>query len=151
MVSGDNKDSVILFINAARIPLKEGPVATARLSKNEFYPGDEASFTLGGVGQYNIYATADNWKKNDQGHAVNYKLICQLVSRKLMQQTLTANPGYSGADRVLFCGDLDKDGRPDFVILTGAENVSETVLYLSSKASGGEMVKLVGCHVATGC
>ena len=151
MVGCSNKDSAILFINTSTIPLKEGVVTAVNLNKNEFDPGFEASFTMGGIGQYSIKATADNWKKDDQGRAVNYKLIFDLASRKLQQQVLAANPEYSGPDYILFCGDLDRDGRPDFVILTGAENLSETVLYLSSKAGAGEMVKMVGQHVATGC
>jgi hypothetical protein len=58
----------------------------------------------------------------------------------------------SDADADLrWAGDLDGDGQLDLLVAYGGSNSGGTCLYLSTKASPGELVRRVACHNATGC
>jgi hypothetical protein len=53
---------------------------------------------------------------------------------------------------LIWCGDIDKDQKPDFLINTTHHyNVGAMTLYLSSEAEDGKLVKEVAKFVTTGC
>ncbi len=53
---------------------------------------------------------------------------------------------------MLWSGDLDRDGRPDFLLdVARADGVSETVLSLSGQAEPGRAVGPVATHQMSGC
>ena len=54
--------------------------------------------------------------------------------------------------RLIWVGDLDHDGKLDFIIDTSNHyNVTELRLYLSGQAAKGELLKLVATRKSTGC
>jgi hypothetical protein len=66
--------------------------------------------------------------------------------------------GESGAftssddmNRIIWMGDLDRDGRLDFIVDTGGKNSSGLCLYVSKGANGSELLKAPYCHIGTGC
>jgi hypothetical protein len=53
---------------------------------------------------------------------------------------------------LLWAGDIDRDGLPDFLInLSDHENVSDLTLWLSSKADEDKLIKLVARFMTVGC
>ncbi|KGQ19317.1 hypothetical protein LF41_2967 [Lysobacter dokdonensis DS-58] len=67
-----------------------------------------------------------------------------------------ANPAPVIADekapKLLFAGDLDRDGALDLIMDTASRsNVSKPTLYLSSKAGEGELVGEAATNETTGC
>lgn len=57
----------------------------------------------------------------------------------------------SAGPRLIWAGDLDRDGRLDFLIDNSTYNQSALTLFLSSAAEEGELVRPVARHIATGC
>ncbi|MFZ6743987.1 hypothetical protein ACO0LC_12215 [Undibacterium sp. JH2W] len=54
--------------------------------------------------------------------------------------------------RLIWIGDLDHDGKLDFIVDASNEyNVTELHLYLSGQAAKGELLKLVSKRKSTGC
>ncbi|MBK8349145.1 MAG: SH3 domain-containing protein [Saprospiraceae bacterium] len=76
----------------------------------------------------------------------DYKLFLNLGSSK--QKLNLENFNYP--DRVNFFGDIDFDGKDDLIITYGSK-VSESVLYLSSKGNGKQLVKMVAIFFSTYC
>ena len=63
-----------------------------------------------------------------------------------------AQLGDDASPRVLFAGDLDRDGRLDLLFETSDHyNVSRPVLFLSSKAGKAELVREVARFESVGC
>jgi hypothetical protein len=57
-----------------------------------------------------------------------------------------------GSPRLIWCGDLDGDGRLDLLIdTTDNYNVGAPALFLSSKAARGQLVKKVAEFYYVGC
>ncbi len=57
-----------------------------------------------------------------------------------------------GRPELLWSGDLDRDGQPDFLFdLTHHYNISHLALFLSSQANEDEIAGFVGELVTTGC
>lgn len=56
------------------------------------------------------------------------------------------------APRLIFAGDLDRDGRLDLILdTTDHYNLSRPTLFLSGAAGKGELLHAVATHAATGC
>ena len=81
-------------------------------------------------------------------------------------QSLTALSGYrsqasddpriqlgdDASPRLIFAGDLNRDGRLDLIFdTTDHYNLSRPTLFLSSAAGKGGVVRAVGTHDAVGC
>jgi hypothetical protein len=79
--------------------------------------------------------------------------------RQILHATPTSYEGDRGIEEWLgqvgtlyWVGDLDADKKPDFYVdLFWHDNVSDKVLFLSSKAGKNELVKKVARFVTTGC
>jgi len=54
-------------------------------------------------------------------------------------------------NRIVWMGDLDHDGRLDFIIDNGGKNSGGLCLYLSRSAKAGELLRAPYCHIGTGC
>ena len=52
---------------------------------------------------------------------------------------------------IVWMGDLDSDGRLDFIIDNGGKNSGGLCLYLSRGAKTGELLRAPYCHIGTGC
>lgn len=55
------------------------------------------------------------------------------------------------ANRIVWMGDLDGDGRLDFLFSTDGKNSGGFCLYLSRGAQAPELLKAPHCHIGTGC
>jgi hypothetical protein len=60
--------------------------------------------------------------------------------------------GDDASPRLIFAGDLDRDGRLDLIFdTTDHYNLSRPTLFLSGAAGKGELVRAVAAHDAVGC
>jgi hypothetical protein len=57
----------------------------------------------------------------------------------------------SAAKIIRWAGDLDRDGKLDFLFEDGRYNTGSFCLYLSSKATESELVRRIACHDTSGC
>ena len=85
--------------------------------------------------------TDDGYERRDE--VKNYKLY--LSEQGKSEQLIVAIPTFNDTFvKILWIGDLDGDGKPDFILDTSRHYEEETVLlFLSSKAGNGEIVKIV--------
>jgi hypothetical protein len=77
-----------------------------------------------------------------------------ILARGSHEQSLFSLPkgGNDPYITVLWVGDLDGDGKPDFLLNTSWHyNISHKVLWLSSQAKPGEIVGLAAFFETTGC
>lgn len=74
----------------------------------------------------------------------NYKLYLSIDGSS--EQLLVAIPSMTDTNlQILFIGDLDEDGKPDFLFDTSSWYEEQTIcLFLSSKARDSEIVRCVG-------
>jgi hypothetical protein len=88
--------------------------------------------------------------KNKGGESI----LALVLENKMQRQILhTMNVDYNPSVGTLYwVGDLDRDAKPDFYLeLFVHENVDYKVLYLSSEAEKGKLVKKVAYFWTTGC
>ncbi len=87
----------------------------------------------------------DDWGRTTcwEENLTNYKLYLSVGQQ---QQLLIAIPQFNNTNvQIVFIGDLDEDGKPDFIFDTSTEYEAKTfVLFLSSKAKNSEIVRCVG-------
>lgn len=76
----------------------------------------------------------------------NYKLYLSKAGTDNKEQLLIAIPEFHDTHvAILWMGDMDMDGRPDFIFdVSGDYESKSVVLFLSSKADEGLLVKCVG-------
>ncbi len=153
MVSPDNKDLCELLINGVE-ELKESRIDTFVLKKNVLFPGEKFQFKTSSR-TYSLSATGRVTAKTvDWQEVENYKLYLECtVDGKPIKQLIAAIPHFEDAIvTILWCGDLDLDEKPDFIINTSYHyNMLSSSLYLSSKAFPGQLVRYIGTHSVTGC
>ncbi len=130
------------------IPVKKKYVWVGEKSSFEF---NHEQYTLRGDGftvksdEPYSYLIDDPDELQDRDEVVNYKLY---LSKKGVQeeQLLIAIPSFNHTFvKLLWVGDLDEDGKPDFIFDVSRDYEDKAVvLFLSSKAGKGEFVKCVG-------
>ncbi|MDT3403908.1 hypothetical protein [Mucilaginibacter terrae] len=153
-ISTVDKDSSVLLIS--NLPsLKNHPIEKIELNKNEFLPGDSATYSQNGI-KYTIYATGQ--KKPDYPGSKSYSLFNYRLALKatvkgieyneLLFATNTSEFGCS----IILASDIDNDGIPDLVINTSTESAIYTIsLYMSSLAKKGHLLKIAGMNTTVGC
>jgi hypothetical protein len=108
--------------------------------------GEKHSFRFGKkTYTFRAEGTIHNKKPDDYWYNVdNYKFY--LSDGKNEQLVLTDLSEFDNTSpEILWLGDLDRDGKPDFVVRTRTWYEDEQIeLYLSSIAEKGELVKLAG-------
>lgn len=77
-------------------------------------------------------------------------VVPQLYLKKAGKKQLLNVLDYWKPAFLIFCGDLDKDGRNDYIISFG-DKAGGTILYLSSKARPGELVRPVAVFFISYC
>ena len=142
------EDPATLFVRRDAGPLPNGPVPmvmdseTMYLLESGVYP-----LTLDGAA-YTLTVAADS---SERGVVRRWRI--SLTAPDGTTQPVTHVPNRDGGHpRLLWAGDLDTDGRLDLVLDESWHyNVTVTVLYLSSEAAPGSLLRRVARHETTGC
>ncbi|WP_312823380.1 WG repeat-containing protein [Epilithonimonas sp.] len=144
-----SKNNSVLLIGGAQ--LKLGEVNTVAIKKNKIWPNEKLKFQFGSE-EYTLHAegTVLSSEKvyTDNGEEIyqnvkNYKL--HISKPNSVEQLFLEEESFNDTFvELLFIGDIDKDGKPDFIFGANRDYEEERViLYLSSQAKGKQMIKKV--------
>lgn len=136
-----------LFVLSGIPGLKPGSVITSPLSKKEHLEVGQQIKLKVGTAESTLIVTG---KKNKE-YRNNYTIT--LKSGGTTQQLLRHRQiDPETAPSLLWCGDLDGDGKLDLIMdTTDNYNVRNVTVFLSGKAKPGSLVKKVAEQFATGC
>ena len=145
----NSKYKTLLLLNNSSLEL--GEINTIKIKKNKIWPKEKSTFKFGAT-EYTFRAegkvlssekiSTDNGEELYQ-KVENYKLY---ISKNNGPETLVLQQQSFNDTFVelLFIGDLDKDGKPDFIFSANRDYEEERVfLYLSSDAKEGNIIKKV--------
>lgn len=154
LVSINSKNKTILLMNYPG--LKLGKIKFLKIDKNKVWPNEKmthvfnnVSYTLRAEGKIlSSEVHADGGKEEIFKEVENYKLYLTVENKE--QLLLTEKSFNDTFVILLFAGDIDGDGKLDFIFGANRHYEEErVVLFLSSKAKNGEAVKKVS-EVAIG-
>jgi len=148
-------NKTLFYINDSKMKL--GEITSVEIIKDKIWPTEKTSLKFNNI-EYNIRAEGKIIVPNQQlvvnreesvGKIENYKLF---ISTNNSDETLILEENlyeYSTI-RLIFAGDIDFDGRLDFIISYGVyEGIHDKlILYLSSKATENEIIKKVSEFVS---
>ncbi|TPG42278.1 hypothetical protein [Flavobacterium pectinovorum] len=146
----NSKKETLLFLDYPE--LKFGKINFIKTEKSKFWPKEKKNFTFNNI-NYTLRAEGevlfeggvitDNVNKENFNEVTNYKLYLT-VGNGSEELIFTEDLFYETLLEILFVGDIDGDGKLDFVFST-RKNVEEecVILFLSSKAENENNVKKV--------
>ncbi len=128
--------------------LEAGPVITSRVNKKEHLQINYHLKLNVGNAEANLIIKG---KKKDKEYYSDYSIT--LESGGVKQQLVYSRQiSIDTSPSLMWCGDLDGDGKMDLIMDTTTNyNVSDVTLFLSSKAKPGKLVKQVAHQYSTGC
>ncbi|PTT90550.1 hypothetical protein DBR42_05655 [Pelomonas sp. HMWF004] len=150
-----------------RLPgLRAGPVKTPKgwerfvglvdLPADASEPDDPANGIRFNGTAYRLDVKPTVQQVSAQGDQPAYELRSSPFS--IVAGTRRTEIGESGAtndsddyNHIVWMGDLDGDGRLDFIISNSGKNSGGLCLYLSRGAKAGELLQAPYCHIGTGC
>jgi len=148
VILSDNK--TLIFIDDPK--LKVGKLKSLKIDKKRIWPGEKSTLNFNNV-TYNLRAEGkvrsqykvhtDNNKEEIFKEVEHYKLYLTAgnASEKLLLTEESFNDTFV---ELLFAGDIDGDGKLDFIFGANRNYEEERVLlFLSSKAETGAVVKKV--------
>jgi hypothetical protein len=153
-ITSEISDENILLING--ISLQEGMVDTASVVLESLLPNESKDILFNGI-SYHFFAKGIKEFEDGDKEAFqlkNYKLYVEaIVDGRLITQLLSQFETSDDAqNKFLFIGDIDHDGKLDFIIdTTNHYNGSSPTLFLSSEASENQLVKEVADFSTVGC
>jgi len=136
-----------LFLLSGITGLKAGSVITSQTNKKEHLEvGEHLKLK---VGNAESTLVVDAMKKGE--YPTRYTITLQSGGTK--QKVLHHKQiGADSAPSLLWCGDLDGDGKLDLIMdTTDNYNASIVTVFLSGKAKPGKLVQEVASQLATGC
>lgn len=143
IVTPIKQESVVVLLRG--MPLREGAVPAARYS-GEGDAGKPLHITLpNATTTYDLAIDCD-------GRHCPLTLSANGTSQRLFVFNNDPDAGDFKGLRIIWAGDLDGDGKLDLLVdVSNRDNVSDTALYLSSKARSGELVGLAARLQTVGC
>ncbi|MEK7793893.1 MAG: hypothetical protein AAB353_05155, partial [Candidatus Hydrogenedentota bacterium] len=152
-VAGDNEPFLLLRGDAS---FREGKIAGAFSGRRFIFPGEIMHLGFDGnvaLVQLAAFGRADD--RDGQPAMTHYSLkLYTSTTDEQRAQTIAARDeiDVDAGPWLLWAGDLDRDGRADFLFdLTDHYNVSHLALFLSGRAKEGEVAGLAGEWRTTGC
>lgn len=154
-----NQRSKSLFLIATNVemPDREIGLFTKRFENDTKFlrPGDSQTLyyksefnTVSGV-SYNIFSTGTYELENNSLRLSNYKVFLSdrspIHSQPTLLQDLTQILNINGVCEIVYFGDIDNDKKPDLILNRCGNNCIE-ILFLSSMAKEGELLRSVSVH-----
>lgn len=142
-----SKNNSLLLIGHSKLTL--GEIKTVKIVKNRIWPTEKLKFRFGDE-EYTLRAEgkvlSSEKVHTDEGdefyqNVKDYKLYLSAnnAPETLFLQEESFNDTFV---ELLFIGDIDKDGKPDFIFGANRDYEEERViLYLSSQARKGKLIK----------
>ena len=153
-VSVDDNENCIILFSGLELTEREINYYT---NNNTIRNNEEFTFEFG---PYHTFLNSELKKTESIGKVLrrNYSINLNYKSnKKLTTQELFLFPCYEYELLIslIWAGDLDYDGKTDFIIQIPTSQNNEigdsTGLFLSSKANSNELVKLVAYFISSGC
>ena len=135
----------ILLISGLEMP-DELEIESYNILQNSLMPGESMQ-----LGNCTIMALGDI---DEHGYITNYQLIITGEKNGVkIEQTFLEQAGFDDSMIYLkWAGDIDQDGFPDLYLdISPKYSFSNPALYLSSKADGDKLIKLVAETQVFGC
>jgi len=137
----ESKRKTLLFINNAN--LLKGKIQSLQISKDILFPDEQITFDFANK-HYSLRAEGTQRDSTCSQYCLSdYKIFIK-VNDGPEQLILSADHFEDSIYSLLFVGDIDGDGKLDFVFDTHQNyEVKSASLFLSSKVDSGEVVKMV--------
>lgn len=143
----NSKTNTLLLLGDSRLAI--GEVKTVKIEKNKIWPKEKLKFHFGNV-EYTLRAEgkvlSSETVSTDEGEELyqnvkDYKLY--LSANNYPETLFLEQESFNDTFvELLFIGDIDKDGKPDFIFGANRDYEEERViLYLSSQARKGKLIK----------
>ncbi|WP_306565084.1 hypothetical protein [Flavobacterium lindanitolerans] len=140
----------LLFIDLPE--LKSGEVKSLKMDRNKIWPNEKITLAFNGTeyilrGEGEVLASEkvinDDGKEELFQNVKNYRLY--ISTKNTPEKLLLQEPSFNDTFvELLFAGDIDRDGKLDFIFGANRDYEEERViLFLSSKAEPGSHVKKV--------
>lgn len=143
----NSKNNTIVLIGNSRLTM--GEVKTVKIEKNKIWPKEKLKFHFGNE-EYTLRAEgkvlSSEKVHTDEGEELyqnvkDYKLYLSAndAPESLFLEEESFNDTFV---ELLFIGDIDRDGKPDFIFGANRDYEEDRViLYLSSQAKKGKLIK----------
>lgn len=140
----------LLFIDLPE--LKSGEIKSLKMDRNKIWPNEKITLAFNGTeyvlrGEGEVLASEkvinDDGKEELFQNVKNYRLY--ISTKNTPEKLLLQEPSFNDTFvELLFAGDIDRDGKLDFIFGANRDYEEERViLFLSSKAEPGNNVKKV--------
>jgi hypothetical protein len=159
-VSSALGDKAMMFLRGGN--LVAGRIESARVTPAERESAAPPRYIIGFNGR--DYRISTVCSASGDTSAEQTQFDCRVMFEAGMAQRLFDLGGYSppgstavltgddGNAKLIFAGDLDRDGRLDLIFdVSDHYNVSRPTLFLSSQAAVGELVRQVAQYESVGC
>jgi hypothetical protein len=131
----------LFYLNLPRTTLREGPLVEVPLRRHALVPVNGRSYAFA-LGAKPFTLTVNNGIKGRAG--AHY--VIDIAGQKFEYLL----DGFGWDSEVQYAGDLDRDGKPDFIIYVNGNNSGTWYVLLSSQAKPG--MNAPAAHLtATGC
>jgi len=126
----ESKEQVLVYFNIPTI--QKGDVDTAAFNTKIVEAGKSMAFTYNGR-KYNLKASGIQFYKDENRNNPDASYTLKLYEGDRLLRTLIHQKEYNDtATEVLFIGDLDKDGQPDFILSSPRDYEEHRLLIILS-------------------